>query len=123
MSATAPKIWLVDDERNGPQRQHLTGRTEQLQLALADVSLPGPFEQLGGRVLDERFGVPGVPESERGEVAELFLAVSVDDDDAVGNAVEREREPPVHTVARFPHHLIGLGARGRGWSQPNRPVM
>jgi hypothetical protein len=87
------------------------------------MTVPGPFEQLGGRVLDQRFGVAGVSESERGEVAELLVAVGVDDDDAVGNAVERERDPLVRPVALFPRHLFGLGAGGRGCPQPNRPVM
>ena len=77
------------------EHEHLAGRPEQRELALADLAATGPIEELIDGVLRERLGVAGVAEPKRGGVAKLFAPVGVDDDDAVGDGVERAGEAQV----------------------------
>jgi hypothetical protein len=105
------------------QHQDLARRPKQGQLPLDDLASAGPLDELVDGVLGDRLRVPGVPEPQRGHVAELLAAVGVDDDDPVRHAVEGRDQAPARVRVRALVADLRAGPRRRRRAQPNRPVM
>ncbi len=97
----------VGEQRLGAEEQHLTRRTEELELAFAGLALPRPAEQLVDLLLGQRVGVPTVAEPLGRVVAEQLGAVGVHDDDGVRRRVECFRE--LEQLRAHPHRCASAG--------------